>query len=369
MAKKLSIGVVFGGCSCEADVSVASATSVLHHLDTNKFEIIPIGITKTGSWMVIPSSLPLKDIDHYTTNCIGSEPTIDFFSPLVTQTPPPLALSQIEQKIDVFFPLLHGTNGEDGTFQSLLEMIDVPYVGCGVLAGALGMDKEKMKQVLQTTDIALVDYKSYRRSHWERDPEDIMDEIEKELQYPCFVKPANGGSSIGVSKVRSRLQLRSAIDLAASYDRKIIIERGLNCRELECAVLGNEEPEASVVGEVLLHKGCDFYDYDAKYIQPCLKAIPADIPLSLALQVQEQSIQAFRTLDMTGLARFDFFLENETNKLYLNEINTLPSFTEDCMYPKLCEASGIAYPELLERLIELAIESHEERQRSSAARK
>lgn len=227
------------------------------------------------------------------------------------------------------------------------------------------MDKIKTKQILQATGLPVVDYQSYRRAELERNPERILDDIEDHFDYPCFVKPANGGSSIGVSKVHSRDELRQATLLAASYDQKILVEKAINCREVECAVLGNEDLLASVVGEVIIRDECEFYDYHAKYIEPSTKVIPAEIPDDMALEVQQQSIKAFRALDLSSLARFDFFLEKETKNIYLNEVNTLPSFTEDCMYPKLCEASGLSYPDLLERLIELAVESYADRQRNA----
>jgi D-alanine-D-alanine ligase len=246
-------------------------------------------------------------------------------------------------------------------------MANVPYVGCGVLGSALGMDKEKMKMVFSSIGLPIVDYLVYRRNEWERSAETIMDAIEQHLNYPCFVKPVNLGSSVGVNKAHDRGELEHAIDVAAEYDRKIIIERGINCRELECAVLGNDEPLASVVGEVIASN--EFYDYNAKYIDnKSQMRIPADIPRETAEEVRRQAIKAFLALDLSGLARVDFFLERETGQIYINEVNTLPGFTQISMYPKLWEASGLPYSQMLDRLIELAIDRHTDKQRNRTSR-
>ena len=269
--------------------------------------------------------------------------------------------------LDVIFPVLHGTYGEDGTLQGLLEMANVPYVGCGVLGSALGMDKEKMKMVFQAVGLPSVDYLVYRRNEWERSPTTIMDAIEQRLGYPCFVKPVNLGSSVGINKAHDRAELEHAINVAAEYDRKIIIDRGINCRELECAVLGNDEPLASVVGEVIASN--EFYDYHAKYLDNKSHVIiPADIPQATAEEVRRQAVTAFLALDLSGLARVDFFLEKESGQVYINEVNTMPGFTQISMYPKLWEASGLTYAQLLDRLVELAIERHQEKQRNRTSR-
>jgi D-alanine-D-alanine ligase len=371
MADKISVGVIFGGRSSEHMASLESATSVLEYLNPEKFEVVPIGITQTGKWLmpISPAELQRQYIPltqpHHTNDSTSVSTAITHSrqsnQALITQYP----LATVEHKIDIIFPLIHGTYGEDGTLQGLLEMSNIPYVGCGVLGSALCMDKEKTKQVLQAAGLPVVEYRAYRRSAWDRNPEGIMDNIEDSFAYPCFVKPANGGSSIGVSKVRSREQLRQAVELAVSYDRKFLVEKAISCREIECAVLGNDDPQPSVVGEVLIREEYDFYDYHAKYIVPSEKVIPANIPTDIAQEVQRQSILAFEALDLSGLARFDFFLDKETGNIYINEVNTLPSFTEECMYPKLCEASGLSYTDLLERLIEMAVEAHADRQRSS----
>jgi D-alanine-D-alanine ligase len=269
--------------------------------------------------------------------------------------------------LDVIFPVLHGTYGEDGTLQGLLEMANVPYVGCGVLGAALGMDKEKMKMVFEAVGLPGVGYLVYRRNEWERSPETIMDAIEQRLGYPCFVKPVNLGSSVGINKAHDRAELARGIDVAAEYDRKIIIERGIDCRELECAILGNDEPIASVVGEVVASN--EFYDYNAKYLDYQSQVIiPADIPQAAAKEVRRQAVKAFQALDLSGLARVDFFLEKESERDYINEVKTMPGFTQISISHKLWEASGLPYAQLLDRLIELAIERHLDKQRNRTSR-
>lgn len=368
--KKLRIGLIFGGRSGEHEVSLASANSVMSHLDKNKYEVVPICITKAGSWLLGTEPARLQaagqsvhaeteDSKEITTAVtLTGDPSLRRLIPLQSG-------EQLHDNgaLDIIFPVLHGTYGEDGTLQGLLEMANVPYVGCGVLGSALGMDKEKMKMIFRTIGLPIIDDLVYRRNEWERSPEAIMDTIEQRLGYPNFVKPVNLGSSVGINKAHNRAELEHAIQIAAEYDRKIIIERGINCRELECAVLGNDEPIASVVGEIIASN--EFYDYKAKYIDnksQCI--IPADIPQATAEEIRRQAVQAFLALDLSGLSRVDFFLEKETGQVYINEVNTLPGFTEISMYPKLWKASGVSYPELLDRLIELAIERHTDRQRN-----
>jgi D-alanine-D-alanine ligase len=368
--KKIRIGLIFGGRSGEHEVSLASAESVMENLDRDKYEIVPIGITKEGSWLLgtEPRTLRLAEPnDTHDTHAKGETTR----AVTLTGDPRLRRLIPVENgeelgnqgAIDVIFPVLHGTYGEDGALQGLLEMANVPYVGCGVLGSALGMDKEKMKLVFQAVGLPVADYLLYRRNQWERSPEFILDAVEQQLGFPCFVKPVNLGSSVGVNKAHDRIELEHAINVAAEYDRKIIIERGLNCREVECAVLGNDEPIASVVGEVISSN--EFYDYRAKYIDGKSQVvIPADIARETAEEVRRQAVQAFIALDLSGLARVDFFIEKETEQVYINEVNTLPGFTTISMYPKLWEASGLSYAQLMDRLIELAIESHEDRQRN-----
>jgi D-alanine-D-alanine ligase len=365
--KKIRIGLIFGGRSGEHEVSLASAESVMANLDRDKYEIVPIGITKEGSWLLGIEPRTLRLAEPHDTHDV-SETTR---AVTLTGDPRLRRLIPVENgeelgnqgAIDVIFPVLHGTYGEDGALQGLLEMANVPYVGCGVLGSALGMDKEKMKLVFQSVGLPVAEYLVYRRIQWERSPEFILDAVEQQLGFPCFVKPVNLGSSVGVNKAHDRIELKHAINVAAEYDRKIIIERGLHCREVECAVLGNDEPLASVVGEVISSN--EFYDYRAKYIDGKSQVvIPADIARETAEEVRRQAVQAFIALDLSGLARVDFFIEKGTEQVYINEVNTMPGFTTISMYPKLWEASGLPYAQLMDRLIELAIERHSDRQRN-----
>jgi D-alanine-D-alanine ligase len=365
--KKIRIGLIFGGRSGEHEVSLASAESVMANLDRDKYEIVPIGITKEGSWLLGTEPRALRLTEPNDTHTTGETTR----AVTLTGDPRLRRLIPVENgqelgnqgAIDVIFPVLHGTYGEDGALQGLLEMANVPYVGCGVLGSALGMDKEKMKLIFQAVGLPVAAYLVYRRNQWERSPEFILDAVEQQLGFPCFVKPVNLGSSVGINKARDRIELEHAINVAAEYDRKIIIERGLNCREVECAVLGNDEPLASVVGEVISSN--EFYDYRAKYIDGKSQVIiPADIARETAEEVQRQAVQAFIALELSGLARVDFFIEKETEQVYINEVNTMPGFTTISMYPKLWEASGLPYAQLMDRLIELAVERHSDRQRN-----
>src|SRR5436309_7922650 len=365
--KKIRIGLIFGGRSGEHEVSLASAESVMANLDRDKYEIVPIGITKEGSWLLgtEPRTLRLaepNDIHDVSETTRAVTLTGD---PRLRRLIPVENGEELGNQgaIDVIFPVLHGTYGEDGALQGLLEMANVPYVGCGVLGSALGMDKEKMKLVFQAVGLPVVEYLVYRRNQWERSPEFIVDAVEQQLGFPCFVKPVNLGSSVGLNKAHDRIELEHAINVAAEYDRKIIIELGINCREVECAVLGNDEPIASVVGEVISSN--EFYDYRAKYLDGKSQVvIPADIAQGTAEEVRRQAVQAFLALDLSGLTRVDFFIEKETGQVYINEVNTMPGFTSISMYSKLWQASGVAYPEMLDRLIELAQERHADRQRN-----
>ncbi|GAC1435333.1 MAG: D-alanine--D-alanine ligase [Ktedonobacteraceae bacterium] len=367
--KKIRVGLIFGGRSGEHEVSLASARSVMANLDNNKYEVVPLGITKNGTWlmgdeptrMLVQGTQQHTRDEHTTAVTLTGDPTIRRLIPL--QGNEPLQGNGI---LDVIFPVLHGTYGEDGTLQGLLEMANVPYVGCGVLGAALGMDKEKMKMVFSAVGLPSVEYVVCRRNEWERSPETVLNVVEQTLGYPCFVKPVNLGSSVGINKAHDRTELEHAIQVAAAFDRKIIIEHGINCRELECAVLGNDEPVVSVVGEVVASG--EFYDYNAKYIDGKSQVfIPADLPPAITEEVRRQAIKAFLALDLSGLARVDFFLERETNTVYINEVNTLPGFTEISMYPKLWATSGLPYTQLLDRLIELAMERHADRQRNKTS--
>jgi len=368
--KKLRVGLVFGGRSGEHEVSLASAKSVMDNLDPAKYEVVPIGITKAGTWLLgaTPDKLlaavqqdgqqESQDAQGVASVTFTSDPTVGRLIPLQSE----VSLGD-RGAIDVIFPVLHGTYGEDGTLQGMLEMANIPYVGCNVLGAALGMDKEKMKMIFATAGLPNVNYVVFRRKRWEQDPAAVLAKIEQQIGYPNFVKPVNLGSSVGISKAHNREELVHALRVAAEYDHKIIVEQGINCRECECAVLGNDEPIASVVGEIVASN--EFYDYNAKYINSKSQVvIPADIPQHVAQEIRRYAIEAFLALDLSGLSRVDFFIEKETGKIYINEVNTLPGFTQISMYPKLWEASGLPYAELLDRLIELALERYADHQRN-----
>jgi D-alanine-D-alanine ligase len=374
-SKKIRVGVVFGGRSGEHEVSLASAQAVIENLNTEEYEVVPIGITRNGQWLLGTEPAKLiasgQDVQQKQSNTTQEQITNVTFTgdPTIKRLIPLHTDKQLGDQgaIDVIFPVLHGTYGEDGTLQGLLEMANIPYVGNGVLGAALGMDKEKMKMVFETAGLPNVKYYVFRRNQWERTPETIMDTIEEKFGYPNFVKPVNLGSSVGINKAHNRTELAHAINVAAEYDRKIIVEQGINCREFECAVLGNDEPIASVVGEIIPSN--EFYDYNAKYIDNKSQAvIPAGLPQQMSEEIRRQAVQAFLALDLNGLARIDFFLDKDTDKIYINEVNTLPGFTQISMYPKLWEASNLPYAELLDRLIELAIERYEDRQRNRTDR-
>jgi D-alanine-D-alanine ligase len=347
---KMRVGLLFGGCSGEHEVSIVSAGAIARGLTTapndQKYDVIPFYIQKNGLWRV--GSVAQAVLETQNPLSSDDEATAPW------QFPPEAA------QVEVWFPILHGPNGEDGTVQGLLELTQVPYVGSGVLASAAGMDKLTMKTLFAAAGLPQVKYVGVTRSEIWSDPcvfPKLCDRIEAELGYPCFVKPANLGSSVGISKVRSRSELEVALDNAASYDRRIIVEAGVVAREVECAVLGNENPRASVVGEITFEG--DFYDYEAKYTEGRSQMhIPANIPEAATQQVQEGAIQAFKTMDCAGIARVDFFYVEATGEVLINEINTLPGFTAYSMYPQMWKASGIDFPELVDRLVQLAIERH-----------
>jgi D-alanine-D-alanine ligase len=346
---KLKVGLLFGGCSGEHEVSIVSAGAIARGLQSpanaEKYEIIPFYIQKNGGWQsgqtaqdVLSSGTPLlpeKDIDRWQFPAEASA-------------------------IDLWFPILHGPNGEDGTIQGLLHLMQVPYVGSGVLASSTGMDKIVMKTLFTAAGLPQVKYAAVTRAEVWSDPcvyTKLCDRLESELGYPCFVKPANLGSSVGISKVRTRAELEVALDNAASYDLRIIVEAGVVAREVECAVLGNDRPKASVVGEITFDS--DFYDYETKYTAGLAGLfIPAKLPEAVARTIQERAIQAFQAIDGAGLSRVDFFYVEQTGEVLINEINTLPGFTSTSMYPELWAASGVPFPELVDRLIQLALEHH-----------
>jgi D-alanine-D-alanine ligase len=352
------VAVLFGGRSGEHEVSLASAQSVLTFLDRKKYTVLPIGITKEGRWMFVDSP---EELTAGKGTLVGTLPGFSSRC-LLAIDPNPQVARFLQEGIDVAFPVLHGTYGEDGTVQGLFELLGIPYVGTGVLASALGMDKVAMKAAFRQAGLPVVKYQILMQREWQEDPAAVLASLERAFAYPLFVKPSNLGSSVGVSKAPDRPRLRQAIEEALRYDRKILVEQGLNCREVECGILGNDEPEASVVGEVVPKR--EWYDYRAKYETGMSEVlIPAPLPPALAKEIQSQAIRAYQALDCAGMARVDFFLDRVSEKPYVNEINTIPGFTATSVYPKLWEASGLSYPALLDRLIQLALERHRERSR------
>lgn len=360
MSKKIRVGVLFGGRSPEYEVSLSSATSVLQHLDEEKYEVVPIAIDRAGSWWPGVTPQQIRQGWQPAAGEVAVVLTIGTDSPGLVPVNAQASAAQ-ENKLDVIFPVLHGPYGEDGTLQGLLEMAKIPYVGCGVLASALGISKEKTKLCLRAQDLPVLDALTITRHEWQRNPEPILTQTEQRFCYPCFVKPEAQGSSIGISKATNREQLREAIDLAARYDQKILIEPGLQCREFSCAVLGNREPRASVVGEIIA--GNDFSDYNDKYVDQRIQfLIPSPLSTDEAEMLSTYALRAYQALDLNGLARVDFFQDKQTGKFYINEVNTLPGFTAMSLYPKLWSASGLSYPDLLDRLIELGFERYQDRQ-------
>jgi D-alanine-D-alanine ligase len=363
------IGVLFGGRSGEHAVSLESARAVMRALHQAGHEVVPIGITAEGRWLV--GGDPLHALSTGTasgeqpvtmlpepgrTGLVPLPPREDSLEPLGAGQPPIGSL-------DLLFPVLHGTYGEDGTVQGLFELAAVPYAGVGVLGSALGMDKVVQKTLWRGLGLPVVDFASVSRRELERDPQTALNRLELAIGYPCFCKPANLGSSVGVSKATSRAELDTALRTAGRFDTKLLVEHAVDARELEVGVLGNDEPMASVVGEIL--PGAEFYTYRAKYIDAGSQAIiPADVPAEIAQQVRRLAIAAFKAIDASGLARVDFFLERGTDRVYLNEINTMPGFTEISMYPKLWHASGVSFAELVTRIAELGLERFADRARN-----
>ncbi len=374
--KKLRLGILFGGRSGEHEVSLTSAASLLAALDPNRYEPALIGITRDGRWMVglAPDRLPPADAGRWLSATLASgcpvtvsvDPAGPRLIPLEPASPRAAGSPGPQEDIpapDVIFPVLHGTFGEDGTVQGLLDLAGIPYVGAGVLASAAGMDKDVMKRLFRDAGLPVVDWVRVLRSDWEREPKRIAAAIARKIRYPLFVKPANLGSSVGISKVHGAAELAPALNLAAQYDRKILAEKAVAAREIECAVLGNDHPEASVPGEVIPVN--EFYDYEAKYVKKGSELmIPAPLTRRQTRQVQDFSRRAFQAVDGAGMARVDFLLDRRSGALYVNEINTIPGFTPISMYPKLWEASGLPYPRLIDRLVELALERHRDRQRN-----
>ncbi len=362
---KLKVGVIFGGRSGEHEVSLMSARSVMDALDRDKYEVVPIGITRQGQWLVGDPLKALVEGTPGTTRPVTLLPDPGSTTLMKLETPAgqPAALAP-ETVLDVVIPVLHGTYGEDGTMQGLLELADVPYVGAGVLGSAVGMDKAIFKQVMVAAGIPVLPWQMVVRSAWRRQPEAILDRLETNLAYPLFTKPANLGSSVGICKCHNRDDLAAGLEEAARYDRRMVVEQGINARELEVAVLGNDAPVASVVGEIRPRR--EFYDYVAKYISDDSELlIPAPIDPALAEEIRRAAVAAYQAIDCAGLGRVDMLLDKDTGRFYLNEINTMPGFTRISMYPKLWAASGLPYPELLDRLIELALDRFAQKTRTS----
>ncbi len=409
--KKLRVGVLFGGRSGEHEVSLLSAASVLKAIDPKKYEVTPIGITKEGRWVTATDARRLLtgESDPHPSMLRAGDPAATAPAAVLARgesviVPPvpsesktgalvpfetdartldiqasaanPVATSPV-LSLDVIFPVLHGTFGEDGTIQGLFELAGIAYVGSGVLGSATGMDKDVMKRLFAVAKLPIPKHVSFLRADWEASSRKTIAKVEAALRYPLFVKPANLGSSVGITKAHDRKELSPAIEVAASYDRKIVVEQGVGgkrgkARELEVAVLGNDHPEASVVGEIV--PGKEFYDYEAKYLSEGSDLIiPAKLAKAQTKQIQQMAIAAFRACDCSGLARVDFLMEPTSNsgkagRIYLNEINTMPGFTSISMYPKLWAASGVAYPELIDRLISLALERRAEKDRTNYSR-
>jgi D-alanine-D-alanine ligase len=396
VTKKLRVGILFGGRSGEHEVSLLSAASVVKAIDQNKFEVVPIGISKEGRWLTsgeaerLLQGKPVEEARHLRAGDPEATPGAALLAkgeavvvppepahrqqgmvPFQTATPTRRAADRAIN-VDVIFPVLHGTFGEDGTIQGLLELADLPYVGAGVLGSAAGMDKDVMKALFRNAGLPIVKHVTILRGDWETDPKKAEKLVEKNLKYPVFAKPANLGSSVGISKAHNRKELGPAIYEAAKFDRKIVIEEGVGgkknkAREIECSVLGNDRPQASVPGEIV--PGKEFYDYTAKYLDEGSQLIiPAKLTKAETKKVQELAIKAFQAVDCSGLARVDFLMDPKNRKLYVNEINTMPGFTAISMYPKLWAASGLAYADLIEKLIQLGLERHAEKKKNQYSR-
>ncbi|HEX2729698.1 MAG TPA: D-alanine--D-alanine ligase family protein [Rubrobacteraceae bacterium] len=347
--------VIFGGRSGEHDVSLASAHAITDALEkTGRYEVVPVGITREGRW--ISSGDPMRELESMRKSLVSAgdseAPRSHSPAPISEKLPANLG------SVDVVFPVLHGPYGEDGTIQGMLELAGVPYVGSGVLASAASMDKITMKKIFAHHNLPQVDWLGLTRTDWERDSKGLLRGIEESIGYPCFVKPANLGSSVGISRATDAGSLRDALDLAAEHDRRIIVEAGVDAREVEVSVLGNEDPEVSVPGEILVTAN-EFYDYEAKYTEGGSKIVaPADIPDEIASEMRRVARIAYESVDAAGMSRVDFFLERGTERLLLNEINTIPGFTPTSVYAYLWDASGLPYEQLLDRLVQLALERH-----------
>lgn len=366
---KINVGIIFGGRSGEHEVSLASARSVMDAINKDKYNVVPIGIDKNGQW--IAGNDPLQTLASGASGSpavLLADPTHRGLMRLETREQ---ALTTIKlADLDVIFPVLHGPYGEDGTMQGLLELAGIPYVGAGVVGSALGMDKAVFKDVMKAHDLPIIDYLTVKRKAWQDDPAHILAQVEATLAYPVFAKPANLGSSVGISKCHDRTELVAGLDEAARYDRKLLVEAAVpQAREIEVSVLGNDDPIASVPGEVIPSR--EFYSYEAKYIDEGENAsrllIPAPLSPELTERVRKMAVQAYLAIDCAGMARADFLLCGESGPLYINELNSIPGFTRISMYPKLWAATGISYPELIDRLIALALERFEDKNRSETS--
>src|SRR5271157_3316769 len=402
MANKLRVGILFGGRSGEHEISLLSAASILQSIDRTKFDVVPIGINKAGHWLTSRAAQGLLEgagADVAVPSKLrAGDPAATPGARVLAEGQPALLAQEPEtalarggtaaldshaalggQSLDVVFPVLHGTFGEDGTIQGLFELAGIAYVGSGVLGSAAGMDKDVMKRLFAEARLPIVKHVTVLRAEWEKAPRKAVAQVEAALKYPVFVKPANLGSSVGISKVHGRKELGPALTLAARYDRKLIVEQGVGgkirrggeaakAREFEVAVLGNDDPRASVVGEIV--PGKEFYDYEAKYLsEGSVAVIPAKLGRAVTKQIREMAVAAFRACDLSGLARVDFLMEPDgKRRIFVNEVNTLPGFTQISMYPKLWEATGLPYTELITRLIELALERQEEKRRTIYSR-
>ena len=373
MAKKLRIGVIFGGRSGEHEVSIRSARSVIEAMDTSKYEVVPIAISKTGNWLapaVSAKLLPKGTQQRLSARVLGQSKA----NVSIIGDPSRRGLARLDptgkaEALDVVFPVLHGTFGEDGTLQGLLEMAALPFVGCGTLASSCGMDKVTMKALFHEAGLAICKHAWLLRSEFEQEPEKVLRRVVKEIGFPAFVKPANLGSSVGVSKASDKKSLAQAIELAARYDRKIMVEEAVEGRELECAVIGNDDPKASLPGEYVIHEeSARFLDYTEKYSSTGRVefVVPARVSKAVTKRIQKMAVQAYKAIDASGLSRVDFFLKPE-GQLLVNEINTLPGLTDVSGFPKMWEASGIPFSQIIDQLIELAIERHRERARNETS--
>jgi len=373
MAKKLRIGVIFGGRSGEHEVSIRSARSVIEAMDTSKYEVVPIAITKTGNWLapaVSAKLLPKGTQQRLSARELGSNKA----DVSIIGDPSRRGLARLEsgaraEPVDVIFPVLHGTFGEDGTIQGLFEMAALPFVGCGTLASACGMDKVTMKALFREAGLPICKHTWLLRSEFEDEPEKVLRRLVKEIGFPAFVKPANLGSSVGVSKASDKKSLTRAIKLAARYDRKIMVEETVEGREIECAVIGNDDPKASLPGEYVVHEeSARFLDYTEKYSSTGRVefVVPARVSKTVMKRIQKMAVEAYQAIDASGLSRVDFFLKPE-GQLLVNEINTLPGLTDVSGFPKMWEASGVPFPQIIDQLIELAIERHRERARNETS--